>query len=103
MAVAVENPGRRRAGAVSWVDRHIRWLLVTPAILLILLLTIYPLGYSIWVDFVNYDAQVPGHRFVGLDNFRAVIEDPIALQALWHTAFLSAGAVALELVLGLLL
>jgi multiple sugar transport system permease protein len=103
MAVAVGTPGRRRAGAASWVDRHIRWLLVAPAVVLILLLTVYPLGYSIWVDFVNYDAQVPGHRFVGLDNFRAVIEDPIARQALWHTAFLSAGAVALELALGLLL
>jgi len=94
---------RRRATAASWADRNIRFLLVTPAVLLILALTLYPLGYSLWVDFVNYDAQIPGHAWVGLDNFKAIVQDPVARQALWHTAFLSVGAVALELVLGLLL
>jgi multiple sugar transport system permease protein len=104
MAVAADTtPRRRQSVAASWVDRHIRWLLVAPALVLILALTVYPLGYSIWVDFVNFDAQIPGHRWVGLDNFRAVVQDPVARQALWHTAFLSAGAVTLELVLGLLL
>jgi multiple sugar transport system permease protein len=103
MAVAVDMPTRRRALAASWADRHIRWLLVTPAVLVILALTIYPLVYSIWVDFVNYDAQIPGHRWVGLDNFKSIVQDPLARQALWHTAFLSGAAVALELVLGLLL
>jgi multiple sugar transport system permease protein len=93
----------RRAAAASWADRHIRLLLVAPTIVLILALTIYPLGYSLWVSFVNYDAQIPGHQWVGLDNFKTVVQDPVARQALWHTAFLSAGAVALELVLGLLL
>ena len=104
MAVEAASLRRgRRATAASWADRNIRFLLVTPAVLLILALTLYPLGYSLWVDFVNYDAQIPGHAWVGLDNFKAIVQDPVARQALWHTAFLSAGAVALELVLGLLL
>src|SRR5919204_6679341 len=93
----------RRATAASWADRNIQYLLVAPAILLILAVTLYPLGYSLWVDFVNYDAQIPGHAWVGLDNFKAIVHDPVARQALWHTAFLSAAAVALELALGLLL
>src|SRR5438132_3003741 len=104
MAVKAASVSRgRRATAASWADRNIRFLLVTPAVLLILALTLYPLGYSLWVDFVNYDAQIPGHAWVGLDNFKAIVQDPVARQALWHTAFLSVGAVALELVLGLLL
>jgi multiple sugar transport system permease protein len=104
MAVEAAAPRRgRRATAASWADRHIRLLLVAPTIVLILALTIYPLGYSLWVSFVNYDAQIPGHQWVGLDNFKAIVHDPVARQALWHTAFLSVGAVALELVLGLLL
>jgi multiple sugar transport system permease protein len=93
----------RRKSVGAWSDRNIRFLLIAPAVVLILALTIFPLGYSIWVDFVNYDFQIPGHAWVGLGNFRGVINDPIARQALWHTIFLSAGAVSLELVLGLLL
>ena len=66
-------------------------------------LTIYPLGYAIWVSFVNYDFSVPGHAWVGLDNFRAVWSDPIARHALLVTLGLAFSIVAVELVLGLLL
>lgn len=85
----------------EWSDRHFRWLLVAPAILLILALSIYPLLFSAWVAFVNYDFQIPGHAFVGLKNFRAVVYDPVARWSLALTAILSAANVAIELVLGL--
>ena len=101
MAVGVETQRRRRTSAASFfLDRHIRWLLVTPAILLILFLTIYPLGYSMWVNFINYDFAVPGHRWVALDNFKLVWDDPIARNALWVTLGLSGACVVVELVLG---
>lgn len=105
MAVRSETlAGRRRVTAASSLaDRNIRWLLVAPAILMILFLTIYPLGYSMWVNFVNYDFAVPGHRWVGLDNFKTVVNDPVARNALWVTLGLAAAAVAVELVLGFLL
>jgi multiple sugar transport system permease protein len=64
-------------------DARFKWLLVTPAALLILALSIYPLVFSIWVLFVNYDFQIPGHAFVGLKNFRQVISDPVARYSLW--------------------
>lgn len=104
MAAQADSYGRRRTRAASsLVDRHIRWLLVTPAVLLILFMTIYPLGYSMWVNFVNYDFAIPGHRWVALDNFKTVWNDPIARHALWVTLELAAVAVAVELVLGFLL
>src|SRR5213076_2784483 len=89
--------------ASSLLDRNIRWLLVAPAILLILFMTIYPLGYSMWVNFVNYDFVIPGHAWVALDNFKTVWNDPIARNALWVTLGLSAACVAVELLLGLAL
>jgi multiple sugar transport system permease protein len=92
------GPGRR-SGAV-WVDRHIRWLLVAPAVLVILAVSLYPLGYSVWVSLVEYDFQIPGHAWVGLKNFAGVVHDPIWWQAVWHTAVLSVSSVAVELLLG---
>jgi multiple sugar transport system permease protein len=98
-----ERPTGRNVAAASFADRHIAWLLVLPAVLLILALSIYPLAYSVWVAFVNFDFEIPGHAFVGLKNFQQIINDPIARSSLVNTAILSAASVAVEFVLGLLL
>jgi multiple sugar transport system permease protein len=77
--------------------------MVSPAVLLILGLSIYPLLYSVWVAFVNYDFQIPGHAFVGLQNFAQVVADPLAWSSLRTTVFLSLAGVAVEFLLGLAL
>jgi multiple sugar transport system permease protein len=78
-----------------------KWLLVAPAILLILALTAYPLAYSIWVSFVNFDFQIPGHAFVGLQNFTQVVEDPVFQSSLLITILFTVANVAIEFLLGL--
>src|SRR3989454_4601331 len=104
MAAHADTYGRRRLRAASsLLDAHIRWVLVAPAVLLILFMTIYPLGYSMWVNFVNYDFAIPGHRWVALDNFKTVWNDPVARHALWVTLGLSAASVVVELVIGFML
>ena len=103
-AVLEMRPRRPRAGArAEWADRHFKWLLATPAILLILALSVYPLLFSIWVSFINYDFTVPGHAFVGLKNFRQVIGDPVARWSVVVTLILSTASVVSEFLLGLAL
>jgi len=93
---------RRRPSAFAlWADRRMDWLLVAPACLLILALTIYPLAYSLWVVFVNFDFQIPGHAFVGLQNFAQVVLDPVARYSLVTTAILTVANVTTEFLLGL--
>jgi multiple sugar transport system permease protein len=92
--------GPRRASARR-SDVQFKWLLVTPAALLILAISIYPLLFSVWVLFVNYDFQIPGHAFVGLRNFKQVISDPVARYSLWVTVLLTVINVSLEFLLGL--
>src|SRR5687767_8942008 len=93
---------RRRQSALSeWSDRHFKWLLVAPAVVLILALSVYPLLFSVWVAFVNYDFQIPGHAFVGLQNFEQVINDPVARWSLVVTAMLATADVTIEFLLGL--
>jgi multiple sugar transport system permease protein len=93
----------RRPTLSEWSDRNFRWLLVAPAVCLILALSIFPLLFSLWVSFVNYDFQIPGHAFVGLKNFEQVVADPVARWSLVVTAILSGSSVLLEFVLGLVL
>ena len=87
----------------AWAERHFKWLMIAPAMLLLLAFSIYPLLFSLWVAFVNYDFQIPGHDFVGVQNFSGVIDDPLALSALGLTVVLSLVVVTIEFGLGLAL
>lgn len=102
-AAAAGSRAAHHGALGSWSERHIKWLLVAPAIVLILLITIYPLGYSVWVAFVNFDFLIPGHAFVGLGNFALVLGDPVALHSVVVTAVFTVADVGLEFVLGLAL
>lgn len=93
----------KRLAPRRFSEQHIAWLLAAPAVVLILLITVYPLLYSIWVVFVNYDIAIPGHDFVGLNNVRLVLYDPVARAALLHTIGLTVVVVILETLLGLIL
>jgi multiple sugar transport system permease protein len=76
---------------------------VAPAVTLVLALSIFPLGFSLWVNFVEFDFSVSNaHPWVGLDNFRDNFNDPVWWKSLWVTAVLACSVVVVELVLGLL-
>ena len=86
------------------MDRNIKWILVAPAIFVILTLTVFPLLFSIWTSLVQYDFSLgEEHPWVGLDNFRIVWEDPVWRRSLYVTGALAAGASLIELALGLVL
>jgi multiple sugar transport system permease protein len=102
-SMAAALPRWRRSAFSAFIERHFKWVIVLPAVLLILVLSIYPLLFSLWVNFVNYDFEIPGHAFVGLKNFTTVISDPNAQSALLLTIILSVVNVTLEFLLGLVL
>ena len=105
MATRAEPITRRRPSAASsWLDRHIKWLLVAPAATIVVALTIFPLGFAVWVAFVQYDFSIgPEHPWVGLDNFVENWRDPVWRASLWRTVWFTLTMVAIELVLGMLL
>lgn len=86
-------------------ERRFAWLLVAPAIACVLLIAVFPLGWTIWESLHHHDLRMPwlGHPFVGLDNYLAIARDARFWAALGHTAFFTIVSVALELILGLAL
>jgi multiple sugar transport system permease protein len=94
------KPETKRTAHSSWTEQYFGWLLAAPGMLVILALSVYPLGYSLWVAFVNYDFLVPGHAFVGWRNFSEVLADPVAIHAVVVTLVLAGLNVFLEFVLG---
>ena len=90
------------ARVAAWSNRHARLLLIAPATAALTAVMLYPLGYSLYASVVS-EISFPDHGWVGLRNYRLVVEDLDARRALEHTAVLCGLAVTVELVLALLL
>ena len=58
-----------------------------------------PLAYSLWLSFTQYNILQPPVP-VGLDNYAALIEDPLMWKSLENTAVYSLVSVPLQVVLG---
>ena len=93
----------RVTGARTIEPRRTPWLMVLPALLIILAINIFPLVYSTILAFFQWNltqAQV-APRFVGLDNFiRLLTRDPQFVTAAINTAIVVVATVAVQTVLG---
>jgi multiple sugar transport system permease protein len=84
-------------------DRHFKYLIVAPAILILLLIGLFPLIYSLIVSFQRITMMEEDTSFAGLLNYAQLFKDARLWQALLHTAIITVIALPLELVLGLLM
>lgn len=84
-------------------DRHFKYLMIAPGILILLLVGIFPLVYSLVVSFQNITMTEVDTSFHGLLNYKQLFKDVRLWQALGHTAFITAIALPLELIFGYLL
>ncbi|MSQ66444.1 MAG: sugar ABC transporter permease [Limnohabitans sp.] len=76
-------------------------LLVTPAMLVLLLVAVFPLVYLILVSFQGITMIDNSSDFVGLLNYRAIFQDQRLWEAIIHTLIFLAIALPLELLIGL--
>src|SRR3974390_2704674 len=83
-------------------DRAIAWLFITPSVLLVLAINIFPLIWTIQLSFTNYRANRPNAplRYVGLDNYRDILTDPDVWHAMQATAHFVLWSIVLEMLLG---
>ncbi|MFF0088220.1 carbohydrate ABC transporter permease [Streptomyces canus] len=85
-------------------ERRLGWLLCAPAVVVMLAVTAYPIGYAVYLSLQRYDLRFPGQaKFVGLSNYGAVLTSPFWWDAFWVTLFITAVSVVIELVLGMCL
>jgi multiple sugar transport system permease protein len=85
-------------------DRRFGYLLVLPAVVVLLAITAYPLIYNVWNSFHNdvINSGLPP-TFAGAANYQRIFTDNQFLPALAHTAGFTVGSVAVETVVGLAL
>ena len=75
-------------------------LFLLPAGLLLVLFLTYPLGLGTWLGFTDVKIGRAG-EFVGLENFRYLAGDSVALLSLFNTFFYTVVASVLKFALGL--
>ena len=91
----------RRGLSLAGRQRRDGWLLVLPAIILIVALSIYPLVYSLWLAFHQWDLQSPGTPLIWFDNFSTALRDDRLWAALQNTAVISIVGISIEFFIGL--
>jgi multiple sugar transport system permease protein len=99
------NPVRRR-GRRSTPRSGVNvagWTLMSPALVLLLVMTVVPTIYLVRASLRNDTLLGVGGGFVGLQNYRDVLSDPNEIHALLRTAFFVAVVVVIELIIGMLL
>lgn len=85
----------------SFGERNFKYLLVGPAIFVLLLIGVFPLVYLLTVSFQGITMTETSTDFIGAANYKQLFDDARLGQALLHTLIITAIALPLELVLGL--
>jgi len=98
--------GRRRArlSEGARAERRLGWLLCAPAVIVMIAVTAYPIGYAIYVSLERYILSAPQlTKFVGFSNYGAILSSPFWWHALVGTIIITVVSVAIEFVLGMAL
>jgi multiple sugar transport system permease protein len=83
-------------------DRAVAWVFITPTMLLLLAINIFPLIWTIRLSFTNYRANKPNApiKWLGLEHYSDLLTDPDIWQAMQVTARFVLCTIAIETVLG---
>ena len=75
-AIALNRPGgRRQRGPLNsaWTG----YMLAGPALLAMIAIFVYPLGYSFVMSFFRWDLSAPSAPFIGLNNYKETLTSPL--------------------------
>jgi multiple sugar transport system permease protein len=95
---------RKQLSEGARAERRLGFLLCAPAVIVMIAVTAYPIGYAVYLSLERYNLDVPSAiKFVGLSNYWAVLTSPYWWEALKVTAIITVFSVSISLVLGMLL
>ena len=79
------------------------WLLLLPSAVLLAVFTHYPAGATLWHSFFSTPKPNRPAAFAGLDNYRAMAEDPVFWQSLANNLWFALGTIPVSIGLALLM
>ena len=98
-ASATSPPAPGRSPRLT--DRRLALLFISPAMLLLLTMSVFPLLWALYLSFTDYSAtRAAPADFVGFENYTTVLTSPEVWQRALTTLVYVTGAVVLQTVLG---
>ena len=98
-------PGRFKRRHITDREREERktaWLLCAPAVIVMVLVTGYPIVYAIILSLQKYDLRFPNDRhWVGLNNYIDVLTSTTWWTDFFNTVLITVISVSIELVIGM--
>jgi multiple sugar transport system permease protein len=85
----------------SRAENRLGQKLVAPAVILMLLVTAWPMLQALYLSLFRYRLTAPDEReLIGIDNYVTVLTDSLFWQDMWNTVLIMVLTVAVELVIG---
>ena len=83
-------------------DRAIAWIFITPTMLLLLAINIFPLIWTIQLSFTNFRANRTSAavKNVGIENYTSILNDPDIWAAMQSTAHFVFWTIVLQTLIG---
>jgi multiple sugar transport system permease protein len=101
---APESTGKKQLTDDRKSERRLAFMLIAPAVFLMVAVTAYPIGYAVWLSLQRYNLATPDDvAFVGLENYVTVLTDGYWWTAFWVTLAITVISVTIEFVLGMAL
>ena len=102
--VAPAAPRRKKVSDRARAERRLGWLLCAPAVIVMLLVTAYPIINAFVLSLQRADLRFPNaNEFIGFDNYGTVLSSSLWWEDVFHTLLITVVSVGIELVLGMLL
>ncbi|MDQ2735317.1 MAG: sugar ABC transporter permease [Pseudomonadota bacterium] len=83
------------------LDRVTPWLLLSPALVLLVTFTHWPALATLWDSFWSTPKKAHPSHFIGLENYRSMVQDDVFRQALWNNVIYAVGTVPLSIALAI--
>ena len=79
------------------------WLFALPALIVYIVFLVYPAFSSLFFSLTDWDGLSPAYNIVGLENYRAMVDDPVVIRAAINNVIWTVVTIVFPVVLGLAL
>lgn len=93
---------KKKYNTLQKTETRDAWIMMAPAIIMLLIIAVYPVLRTIWLSFHEMVLTDPGsgYPFIGLENYINILKDERALNSILFTLKFTVTTVFFELIIG---
>jgi multiple sugar transport system permease protein len=101
-APELSKEDRRRLSEGARAEQRLGWKLCAPAVIVMLAVAGFPMGYAIFLSLERYDLHFPNAaKFIGLSNYGTVLTNSFWWRAFYITMLITVVSVIIEFAIGM--